>query len=213
VVAVVSERRHVVMGGMQGADALLLGRVSTRDSPRPGPTIRSRTIPVREEVRGVTHLDQLVPGLMGTPTEGPLVMDAPPERAHRWLRHRNPLTWLPVASPPGVKGAHPAVVIRRDEHVHQGAPPRAHASTGTQSENARRRSAESSHQRMVWSSARLVVRRRFGVITAKDPIFATRMTRTAWQHLRQMRSDPPVDARSRGFFSTVWSLGWASTNP
>jgi hypothetical protein len=36
---------------------------------------------VREEVRGVTHLDQLVPGLMGTPTEVPLVMDAPPERS------------------------------------------------------------------------------------------------------------------------------------
>jgi hypothetical protein len=81
VVAAVLERRHVVMGGMQGADALLLGRVSTRDSPRPGPTIRSRTIPVREEVRGVTNLDQLVPGLMGTPTEVPLVMDAPPERS------------------------------------------------------------------------------------------------------------------------------------
>ena len=29
----------------------------------------------REEVRGVTHLDQPVPSLMGTPTEVPLVMD------------------------------------------------------------------------------------------------------------------------------------------
>ena len=29
----------------------------------------------REEVRGVTHLDQPVPGLMGTPTEVPLVVD------------------------------------------------------------------------------------------------------------------------------------------
>ena len=38
---------NVVMGGMQDADALLLGPVSTRDSPRPGPTIQSRTIPVR----------------------------------------------------------------------------------------------------------------------------------------------------------------------
>ena len=70
----------VVPGGVQGADALLLGRVSTRDSPRPGPTIRSRTIPVRascqrEEVRGVTHLDQPVPGLMGTPPEVTLVVD------------------------------------------------------------------------------------------------------------------------------------------
>ena len=65
----------VVPGGVQGADALLLGRVSTRDSPRPGPTIRSRTIPVREEVRGVTNLDQLFPGLMGTPPEVTLVVD------------------------------------------------------------------------------------------------------------------------------------------
>jgi hypothetical protein len=81
VFAVVPERPHFVMGGMQGADALLLGRVSTGDSPRPGPTIRSRTIPVREEVRGVTHFGQLVPGLISTPTEVPLVMDAPPERS------------------------------------------------------------------------------------------------------------------------------------
>ena len=36
---------NVVMGGMQGAGALLLGRVSTRDSPRPGPTIRSEDDP------------------------------------------------------------------------------------------------------------------------------------------------------------------------
>jgi hypothetical protein len=36
-----------VVGGMQDADALLAGRVTRKDSPRPGPTIRSRTIPVR----------------------------------------------------------------------------------------------------------------------------------------------------------------------
>ena len=108
---------NVVMGGMQDADALLLGPVSTRDSPRPGPTTRSRTIPVRascqrEEVRGVTHLDQPVRSLMGTPTEVPLVMDRSTraltvgydtERTVHVVFNINysaPLTILPAATEP-----------------------------------------------------------------------------------------------------------------
>ena len=35
---------NVVMGGMQTADVLLLGRVTYQGSPRPGPTVRTKTI-------------------------------------------------------------------------------------------------------------------------------------------------------------------------
>jgi hypothetical protein len=46
-----------------------------------------------------------VPGLTGTP-RSPAGGGSLHPSAHRCLRHRNPSTPLPVASPPGVKGAH-----------------------------------------------------------------------------------------------------------
>ena len=70
----------VVMGGMRARTRCCSAgsvRAIRRGLARPYGRGRSRCglHEQREEVRGVTHLDQPVPGLMGTPTEVPLVVD------------------------------------------------------------------------------------------------------------------------------------------
>ena len=87
---------NVVMGGMRARTRCCSAgsvRAIRRGLARPYGRGRSRCglHEQREEVRGVTHLDQPVPGLMGTPTEVPLVMDAPPERSPL-VTTPNPLT-------------------------------------------------------------------------------------------------------------------------
>jgi len=71
---------NVVMGGMRARTRCCSAgsvRAIRRGLARPYGRGRSRCglHEQREEVRGVTHLDQPVPGLMGTPTEVPLVVD------------------------------------------------------------------------------------------------------------------------------------------